>query len=69
MTLSEPIALSGPQSPGNNEAFGPVGPYSPWPYLCPSTHTLNPLTMGSHDVFTGTFSQLGKLTLGAQRTY
>lgn len=31
--------------------------------------TLSPLTMGLHDVFICTFSQLGKLALGAQRTY
>lgn len=31
--------------------------------------TPNPLTMGSHDAFSGTASQLGKLALGAQKTY
>lgn len=27
------------------------------------------LTIGSHDAFSGTASQLGKLVLGAQKTY
>lgn len=41
----------------------------PQPFRCPSTFTPNSLTMGSHDAFIGTASQLGRLALGAQKTY